>query len=320
MKISFLGNHEVPFSTESDYAWTYEDLGHTVLRFQETGPNPSSTDEIWEQSQDADIFHYVHTHNAEIPGSFDVFELLRRFKEKGIVTIGVHLDFWVGLEREKDVLAHPWWHTDYTFTADGGSNEFFKSKGINHKYLKAGVVKRDCHYGQISDNFRGDVAFIGSYHYHPEYNYRPQLIDWLSDTYRDRFRRYAGDTQWGTIRGSALNSVYASTKITVGDTLNINFSHPDYFSDRLFEATGRGGFVIFPYIKGIEDCFRLGKELITYEYGNFEQLKELIEYYLDHDIERETIRLAGHHRTIRDHTYHNRVEEIFDILKQDGRI
>lgn len=315
MIISFLGNFEPPYSTENDYAWTYKDLGHTVLRFQETGSNPSTTDEIWEQSQDADIFHYVHTHGAETPGSFDVFELLRRFKEKGIVTIGVHLDFWVGLEREKDVLTHPWWHTDYTFTADGGSNEFFKSKGVNHKYLKAGVVKRDCYIGNYREEYACDVAFVGSYHYHPEHKYRPELIDWCHDTFGDRFRRYAGDVApYGTIRGRDLNDLYSSVKVVVGDTLSLGFNHPHYYSDRLFETTGRGGFLIFPYIKGIEDCFELGKELITYEFGNFDQLKSLIEYYLENDDEREEIRLAGYIRSRKNHTYHNRVKEVFNVI------
>jgi len=308
MKISFLGNHEVPYSTEQDWVWTYRDLGHEVLEFQE---NRSTTDEIWERSQDADIFHYVHTHGWHTPGSFPIEELIQRFKDKGIVTIGYHLDYWRGLEREKDVGTHPWWSLDYIFTADGGSNDWYRAKGINHHYVKAGVVARECHYGQISDSFRGDLAFVGSYGYHPEYSYRPKLINWLSETYTDRFRRYAGDVQpWGTVRGLSLNNLYASTKVTVGDTLCLGFDHPEYFSDRLFEATGRGGFVIFPYIKGIEDCFILGKELITYEYGNFGQLKELIDYYLNHDDERESIRLAGHHRTIKDHTYDNRAQEV----------
>lgn len=331
MRIGFLGNFSVDYSTESEWAWTYRDLGHEVIQWQETGPNPATTDEIWEQGQDIEIFHYVHTHEAITPGSFGIAELIQRFKNKGIVTIGYHLDYWKGLPREQDVGTHPWWTLDYIFTADGGSNDWYRDQGINHHYVKAGVVKRDCHLGQYREEFACDVAFVGSYHYHPEWSYRPRLIDWLSETYGDRFRRYAGDVQpWGTVRGSALNDLYASAKVIVGDTLCLGYNHPDYFSDRLFETTGRGGFLIFPQIKGLEECFAYKdfltinkdrtQEIATYQYDNFAGLRDTIEFYLRNEDKREKVRLAGHQRTKQDHTYHNRANEIFNILKQDRRI
>lgn len=337
MKIGFLGNFSVDYSTESDWRWTYEHLGHEVITFQETGPNPSTTDEIWAACQDIDIFHYVHTHEAITPGSFPISELIQRFKNKGIVTIGYHLDYWRGLEREKDVGTHPWWTLDYIFTADGGSNKWYRDKGINHYYIKAGVVERDCYIGNYREEFACDVAFVGSYHYHPEWPYRARLIDWLQETYGDRFRRYAGDTEWGTIRGSALNDLYASVKVVVGDTLCLGFNHPDYFSDRLFETTGRGGFLIFPEIIGIHQLFHCNyswdddargshhatPEIMTYKYQNFGDLKDKIDqalsenWYADN---RRKVALAGYERTKRDHTYTQRAKEIFEILKKDGRI
>lgn len=335
MRIGFLGNFSVNYSTESDWKWTYEHLGHEVIPFQETGPNPATTDEIWAGCQNIDIFHYVHTHNAETPGSFPISELIQRFKNKGIVTIGYHLDYWRGLERQKDVGTHPWWTLDYIFTADGGSNEWYRSQGINHHYIKAGIVERDCYIGNYREEYACDVAFVGSYNYHPEWKYRPQLIDWLANTYGERFRRYGGDTQWGTIRGSALNDLYASVKVIVGDTLCLNFDHPNYFSDRLFETTGRGGFLIFPEIDGIRDCFNTddwddidcrmmtnssNDELITYGFENFGNLRNAIDKALANEVARESIKLNGHERTKRDHTYTNRANEIFDILKNDGRI
>ena len=274
----------------------------------------------------------MHTHGAITPGSFDVGQLIQKFKDKGIVTIGYHLDYWYGLERQKDVGTHPWWTLDYIFTADGGSNDWYRAQGINHFYVPAGVVKKDCYLGTYRDEYACDVAFVGSYGYHPEWPYRPQLIDWLAATYGDRFRRYAGDTQWGTIRGSALNDVYASVKVVVGDTLCLGFDHPNYFSDRLFETTGRGGFLIFPEINGLEDHFNLNKfypemsddfaqqELVTYKYENFGDLRDKINFALERDEDRERIKVQGHERTKRDHTYHNRAEQIFDILRKDKRI
>lgn len=318
MKVVLIGNFEVPYTTENDWAYSYEALGHEVLKMQE---NRARTEHIYRQGKDADLVHYVHTHGWETPGLFPIGELLKKFEARGIPTISVHLDYWRGLAREQDVNTHPFWQTQFIFTADGGSNDWYREQGINHFYLKAGVVERDCYLGDWKEKYAMDVIFTGSYGYHPEWSYRPKLIDWLKSTYGDRFRRYAGDVPpFGTVRGKALNDVYASAKVAVGDTLCLGFEHPHYFSDRLFETTGRGGFLIFPYIKGIEDCFEIGKEIVTYPFGDFDELKRLIDYYVEHDEEREAIRLAGYERTKRDHTYTSRVQEMLEILQKEGAL
>ncbi|GAG12636.1 unnamed protein product [marine sediment metagenome] len=186
--------------------------------------------------------------------------------------------------------------------------------------MPAGVLESECYLGTPQERFKKDIIFVGSYGYHPEWNYRPQLIDWLKNTYGDRFQRFAGDCKYGTIRGGALNDLYASAKVVIGDSLCIGFNYPHYISDRLFETTGRGGFIIFPYIVGIGNYFKLGSELITYDYGDFDSLKKLIDFYVNNNEEREKIQIAGHRRTKKDHTYRNRIEKIFSILKEEGAI
>jgi spore maturation protein CgeB len=108
--------------------------------------------------------------------------------------------------------------------------------------------------------------------------------------------------------------LYASTKIVVGDTLCPNFSYPDYWSDRVYETLGRGGFIIHPYISGMEKEFTDKEHLVFYEYKNFKQLKELIDYYLEHDEEREKIRVSGHNLVKEKYTYKNRWEQILKEL------
>jgi len=155
-----------------------------------------------------------------------------------------------------------------------------------------------------------DVIFVGSKGYHPEHWYRPALIEWLEKTYKDRFARYGGDSSNGVVRGHRLNRLYASTRVAVGDTLCINFDYPWYLSDRIFESVGRGAFTIFPYIYGLETFFEIDKEIVTYTFNDFEELKSKIDYYIEHDEEREKIRKAGHERVKREHTYMHRWEQI----------
>lgn len=311
MKVVFLGNFEAPYSTENDFVKTYEKLGHTVFKIQE---NKSTTKEVLKACEDASLFHYVHTHGWETKG-----DLTKMLKSLECPSISVHLDYWRGLAREKDVGTHPFWHTDFVFTADGGSNDWYREKGINHFYSPAGILEDSCYLGEYKKELDFEVLFVGAKGYHPEWSYRPQLIDWLSKTYEKRFVRVAGDTQYGTVRGNYLNQLYNSSRVIVGDTLCLNFNHPDYFSDRLFETTGRGGFIIFPYIKGIERMFKLGEELITYEFGNFNQLKSLIDYYLEHKEERDKIRLAGMERVKKEHTYTHRLSNILKIVNEKRR-
>ena len=130
------------------------------------------------------------------------------------------------------------------------------------------------------------MIFVGtSADYHTaDWPYRSQLITFLKGRYADRF------AAWGhpnpTIRNQDLNDLYASAKVSVGDSLCKNFKHENYWSDRIYETTGRGHFIIHPYIKGLEDSFHIqGKtdrpaELVTYDFGDFEQLGRLIDRYV----------------------------------------
>jgi hypothetical protein len=158
-----------------------------------------------------------------------------------------------------------------------------------------------------------DVIFVGSKKYHTEWAYRPKLINWLEGTYKDRFEHY-GNGGVKSVRGQELNDLYASTKVVVGDTLCINYDYPDYWSDRIYETLGRGGFLIHPYIPGIEKEFTDKEHVVFYEYNNFDQLKELIDYYLEHDDEREKIRLAGHQLVKNNYTYKHRWKSILETL------
>lgn len=313
MKIAMLGNFRVGFTTENDLLWSFMRLGHEVVSMQE---DEWTTDEILERCQDTkpDLLLYIHTHTWVTHGSFDLDTLWLRLETEGVITASFHLDYWRGLAREKDVGTHPFWRTKYVFTADGGSNTWYRSKGINHFWLPAGVVERDCYYGRPMEQYQHDVIFVGSRNYHAEWQYRPQLVDWLQETYGTRFAHYGNDGR-GTIRQDDLNRLYASAKVVVGDSLCLNFKHQDYWSDRVTETMGRGGFLIHPRVKGLEKFYKDKEHFIGYDYGNFAELKNLIDHHIDDYVARERIRLAGHVHVKRNHTYTNRMEQLLNIIK-----
>ncbi len=78
---------------------------------------------------------------------------------------------------------------------------------------------------------------------------------------------------------------------------------------RNFEIPGHGGFLLTGYADRLEHYYVPDAEIAIFR--NFNELVEKISYYLDHDDEREKIRIAGQRRTLRDHTYERRFNDIF---------
>lgn len=310
MKVCFLGNFNVDFTSETHWAKSIETLGHEVIRIQETNTDASK---VLEVALGCDVLVWVHTHGVKING--DMVDVLKKLKKSKIPTVAYHLDLYMGLNRWKEYENDPYLTSlQYFFTVDkfmaDWINENTKTKAF---YLPAGVFDRECILLN-SQPVRYDIIFTGSRKYHPEHPFRPQLIDFLRQTYGLRFIHIGNDGDVGQQRGMKLNQIYRNAKIVVGDTLQLNFNYPYYYSDRAFEVPGRGGFSIFPNIKGIEECYENGKEIVLYEHGNLNDLKAKIDYYLTHDAEREAIRKAGFERTRRDHTYVNRWKFILETV------
>lgn len=316
MKIAFVGNFKADFSSETHHAKTLESMGHEIVRLQE-GLLRSET--IYREAIKCDMLVFIHTHGVVTRGAYSIGRVFQLLKTAGVPTVTYHLDLWLGIGREKDLHNDPFYKTiEYFFTVDKLMADWFNDntnvKGI---YLPAAVYDKECYIHSepvyIENANKGelinDIIFVGSKGYHPEWPYRPKLIDKLKEHYGDDFHHIGRDGE-GAVRGDELNRLYASSKIAVGDTLCIGFDYPYYLSDRIFETTGRGGFIIHPYIEGIYDLFDEGKEIVTYKFNDFDDLFAKIDYYLEHPEEREKIRLAGHERTKRDHTYRNRWEFI----------
>ena len=310
MKIAFLGNFNVDFTSETHWAKSIESLGHEVVRIQES---TAQADAVLRTALTCDVLVWVHTHSFKVRG--DMSSVLKQLKKAKIPTIAYHLDLYMGLNRWKEYENDPYMSgLEYFFTVDKQMADWLnnntKTKGV---YLPAGVFDRECiMLNQQRVNY--DIVFTGSKKYHPEYPFRPQLIDFLQKTYGQRFIHIGNDGEVGQQRGLRLNQVYRNAKIVVGDTLQINFDYPYYYSDRLYEVPGRGGFSIFPDIKGVEENYEPNKEIVLYKHGDLQDLKEKIDYYLTHEAEREAIRQAGFERTVRDHTYINRWKTILETI------
>lgn len=308
--IGFIGNFNVPFTTENERKWSFEKLGHEVIPFQESN---TTAQQLLEAMPQLDMLVYSHTHDPAyiIEGLIDVF---REYKTNNVPTVSAHLDRWLWLDRVKDMGVEATWFTEYIFMADASPEaaEKYNELGLNWYYLKPAVVEKDCYMAEPDyGRFPHEIIFTGSRGYHPEYPFRPQLVDWLKETYGDRFGHYGNDGI-GVIRQQDLNVALASAKIVVGDSCF--GGRPNYVSDRYYETRGRGGFLLHPKTEGV-DPYGVG----FYEHGNFEDLKRVIDTYLADDGLREHKRKEGFDWVRQNETYTQRAQEILDIVFAEGK-
>jgi hypothetical protein len=314
VRIAFVGNFGVDYSSETHHAKTLQSMGHEVVQLQE---GSASGERILEESLRSDLLVFIHTHGWSTP-RMPLERVLTRLNRERIPTVTYHLDLWKGLQRQRDLDRDPFYRLiGWFFTPDKLMADWFcENTAVKGRFLPAGVFDQECYIAEdLSKHPHGnEVIFVGSRGYHPEHPWRPTLIDWLRNTYGSRFTHVGPDGDTGTIRGHDLNRVYASSKVAVGDTLCLNFTYPFYASDRLFEAPGRGAFQLFPRITGLDEWFTDGETIRFFGYGDFDGLKDSIDFYLDNEVERERIRLAGHEHVKANHTYIRRWQSILDTV------
>lgn len=86
---------------------------------------------------------------------------------------------------------------------------------------------------------------------------------------------------------------------------------------RPFQAVGAGAMVLNEYCEELEELFEIGKEIVTFAYGDLEEVRDKLAWYTSHDAEREKIARAGYERGRKQHTYVCRVNQILDKVRQE---
>lgn len=114
----------------------------------------------------------------------------------------------------------------------------------------------------------------------------------------------------GEVWGLDMYRALARSRITLNRHINVaeNFAN----NMRLYEATGVGAMLLTDRKDNLGELFEIGKEIVAY--GSVEEAIELIRHYRTHPSEARAIALAGQARTLAEHTYLNRMEELGPML------
>jgi spore maturation protein CgeB len=123
-------------------------------------------------------------------------------------------------------------------------------------------------------------------------------------------RRYRGEA-WGI----EMFRVLYESKVALNRHIGVAERYANNM--RLYEATGVGTLLLTDEKENLGELFQPGREIVAYD--GEDELVERIGYYLEHDEERRAIARAGQERTLRDHTYLRRMEDLLAILGESAR-
>lgn len=211
---------------------------------------------------------------------------------------------------------------DFVFTSSADAIKWYNELGVEKvewigfacdPELHRSVTLKD----EEKKKYGGDIGFVGTYYKEREIlatfadmDIRIYGPGWTTaDNFKEKFSGIYGGN------GLFLEEMvkfYNSRKII----LNIHPGQQKHgglkATFRVFEVTGCGAFLITDQPKGIEELFEIGKEIVCY--NSIDELRELINYYLQNPKEREEIALRGQKRAYRDHTFEHRMKQILSVL------
>ncbi|SMF89436.1 spore maturation protein CgeB [Paenibacillus uliginis N3/975] len=221
---------------------------------------------------------------------------------------------------------------DYIFTLESSCLSFYRKLGCQQVYhLPFAVNPNVFHPKHVPTSYQSDICFIGTAFWN-----RVEAIDRLapflknkkvviSGWWWDRLQNYSllsekiklGD--WMTPEDTA--SYYNGAKIVINlhraaddDTINANgYKIPAHsVNPRTFEIAGCATLQLSDVRQDLGQLYSTGTEIGTY--GSYDELVEKIEYYLQHEEERQQMAFNSLMRTRRDHTYHKRLTSMLDII------
>lgn len=263
MRIAIVGKFK-RLHDEEYIARSFEALGHEIYRIDQTG-RPSNARTVLDTIR-PEIVLFTKWENMPERGFFSAM---------GTTTVCWLFDLYWGYQREYRIHNAPYFRADRVFTTDGGHDEAFKAVGVPHQCVRQGIYRPECYIAEgIPDN---TVLFVGSHN--PANLEREKMLQFVFNNFE---LRWYGKDDTNELRGHALNLAFANNKIVVGDSV----WSPFYWSNRVVETLGRGGFLIHVDVPGIKEEY---PDLVTYPRGDYAELKRLISYYLEHEEERQQI-------------------------------
>lgn len=299
MKIAYIGRFKDIWD-EGSIATGLRMHGHDVLKIDEAA-----------MYNNKDLMTLIKRHGSEVvlfnklriiqqPAAF-----IKQCRQEGLPTISWTFDLIIGHPARQDsVKTFSFLYADYCFLTDGGRQAEYRALGINKYTLRQGIPDEFAYMEKKEQTI--DILFVGTEN--GTFPYRQRMLRFLKEKYGARFMWVGRDNAY-QVRGKDLNTLYAKAKIVIGDCMYAE----NYWSNRVYETIGRGAFLIHPRVKGLELELTPYKHFVPYDWADFEQLGEKIDYFLERPALRDKIRTAGFQYVKKHYKMSDRCKELIDL-------
>jgi spore maturation protein CgeB len=223
-------------------------------------------------------------------------------------------------------------HYEYVFTLEISCVPLYREIGCKHVHYLPFAVNPDVFYPKAVDaQYRKDISFIGTAYWN-RVKYVNRLAGYLSTKnllisgwWWDRLQQYqllkdqirlddwlSAEETGGYYNGSRV--VINLHRLSSDDSLNHNSRKIPALSinPRTFEINACNTLQLIDYRQELAKHYVPDREIVTY--SSPEELQAKITYYLQHEEERREIAFRGFERTLQDHTYRKRLNEMLGLI------
>jgi spore maturation protein CgeB len=194
-----------------------------------------------------------------------------------------------------------------------------RAMGVASEYFRIGFDTRVLELlGKVEKDI--DASFVGGISRH--HGKALPMLEYLARSTPIEFFGYGAGSlsrsspivarHHGEVWGLDMYRALACSRVTLNRHINVAENYANNM--RLYEATGVGALLITDRKDNLGELFEVGKEVVAY--SSPEEAAELIRYYIAHPDEASEIARAGQVRTLRDHTYLRRMEELVPVLER----
>jgi spore maturation protein CgeB len=297
---------------------------------------PRLEENLYEQVKRAHAEHPVDLFFSYFYSAMCSAEVVRAIGDLGIPTANWYCNGSYQLHLVADIApAYTWCLVPERFRLDD-----YRRMGANPIYMQEAANPTVYH--PREEEMQYDLAFVGT-----RYGDRPSFVSRLAaagltvhvfgpgwaDAERAeqglwaRARRGFRPAGRGPVSGPTLSDeemvrLYSQTRVSLGFSScgETHSSRERILQVRLrdFEAPMSGAFYMVEYMDELAEFFEPEKEMVFYR--NADELVDKAKYYLNHEAERERIRLAGHRRALNEHTWQHRFAAAFQTMGLRGRM
>lgn len=226
-----------------------------------------------------------------------------------------------------DMMSSIVMHYDYVFTLEANNVEYYRSLGANVYFLPFGVFPGQFRPLRSPAKVRREISFIGSAYWNrvrviesilPELMKRGLVLSGLWWDRLPQYHQYAHQIELNRwMDPYETSDTYNGSKIVINmhrshndesvnqNQINITAASPN---PRTFEICACATLQLTDVRSDLSKFYTPGVEIETY--ASTEEMLAKIDYFLSHEQDRREIALRALARTMREHTYAHRLNQV----------